>query len=156
MSLKHPFGHKSLGVMRWKMLKPFQDCRKACHQNKSDRNALFSRVMKYILSSLAAVEYILETKALPGLTTLVACWRVPTSDKICFFLAFFLRSHVFINSWILASLYYGSLISMRFVSKIIPRKDSDVEGPSSLSVARGTPSSAHKDTNVFTLDWHTC
>ena len=34
---------------------------------------------------------------------------------------------------------------MWLVSKIIPRKDSDV---SSMLVVRGTPDSAHKDTNV--------
>ena len=95
--------------------------------------------MKYIFSSLAAVEYILATKALPGRTTFVACWRVSTSDRICLFLAFFLGSHVFNNSWILASLSDGSLISMWLMSKIIPRKDRDVEGPSSLLVAKGTP-----------------
>ena len=39
--------------------------------------------------------------------------------------------------------------------EIIPKKDRDVEGPSSLSVAVGTPNSANKDTSVSTLCWHT-
>ena len=77
------------------------------------------------------------------------------SDIIYLLLAFFLGSHVFNNSWILASLSGGNLISMRLVSKIMPKKDSDVEGPSSLSVAIGTPNSARKDTSVSTLCWHT-
>ena len=32
--------------------------------------------------------------------------------------------------------------------EIIPKKNRDVEGPSSLSVAVGTPNSANKDTSV--------
>ena len=40
---------------------------------------------------------------------------------------------------------------MWLVSKMIPKNDKDVEGPSILSVAMGAPNSAHKDTNVFTL-----
>ena len=104
---------------------------------------------------MAAVKYVLETKDLPGYTTFVACWRVPTSNRICLLLAFFLGSQVFNNSWILASLSGSNLISMQLVAKIIPNKDRDVEEPSSLSVAMGTPNSAHKDTSVSTLCWHT-
>ena len=40
------------------------------------------------------------------------------------------------------------------MSKIIPKNDRNVEGPSILLVVMGAPSSAHKDTNVFTLHWH--
>ena len=123
--------------------------------SRSDQNALFNQVMKYISTSLAAVKYILEPKALPGHTTFVACWKVPTSDRICLLFAFLLGSHVFNNFWILASLSDSNLISMQLVSKIIAKKDRDVEGPSSLSVAMGTPHSAHKDTNVSMLHWHT-
>jgi len=47
------------------------------------------------------------------------------------------------------SLSGGSLISIRFVSSMIPRNDSDVEGPSSLSDAKGTPKSAHRDVKMF-------
>ena len=74
------------------MLKPFQDCRKMCHQNKSDLKALFSLVMKCSFLSFVAVKYIRETKVLPGLTTLAACCNVPTSDSISLFVAFFLGS----------------------------------------------------------------
>jgi len=80
---------------------------------------------------LTAVAYILATKALPGHSTFEACCRVSTSDKICRFVAFFLRSHVFNNCCIQARLSDGSLISMRWESRIIPRNDSDVEGPGS-------------------------
>ena len=69
----------------------------------------------------------------------VACWRVPTSDKICLFLAFFLRSHVVNSCCILVSLSFGSIISILSVSNMIPRNDKDVEGPSSLSGAKGIP-----------------
>ena len=71
------------------MLKLFQDCRKMCHQNKSDLKALFSLVMKCSFLSFAVVKYIRETKVLLGLTTLVACCNVPTSDNISLFVAFF-------------------------------------------------------------------
>ena len=111
----------------------------------------FNQVMKYISTSLAAVEYILEQKALPGHTTFVAYWKVLTSDRICLLLAFLLGSHVFNNSWILASLSDGNLIFMQLVSKKILKKDRDAKGLSSLSVAMGTPNSARKDTNVSTL-----
>ena len=40
-------------------------------------------------------------------------------------------------SCILESLSDGSLISMQCVSSMIPKKDKDVDGPCSLSVARG-------------------
>ena len=53
------------------------------------------------------------------------------------------------------SLFGGSLISMRLVSKMMPRKDRDVEGLSNLSVAKGTPYSTHNDRNKLTLFWHT-
>ena len=102
-------------------------------------------MIKCILRSLAAEEYILDTKALPGQIIFVAWWRVPTSDNICLFVAFFLGSHV-VKSWfILVTLSVGSLISMYLVSNIIPKKDNDVVRPSNFSVASGTPSSAHKD-----------
>ena len=74
---------------------------------------------------------------------------------ISLFFAFFLGSHILNNSCILASLSAGNLISIWLVSKTIPRKDRDADGPSGLSVARGTPHSAHKDTNLSTLHWHT-
>ena len=137
------------------MLRPFQDCRKAYYQNKSDRNALFSRVMKYILSSLAAVEYILETKALPGCTTLVACWRVPTSDRICLFLAFFLGSHIFNNSWILASLSDGIALSpCGLCPKLYPGRLAMLKGPLVCRLL-GIPLIQHIRMQMFTLCWHT-
>ena len=77
-----------------KMLKPFQDCRKMCHQNKSDLKALFSLVMNCSFLSFAVVKYNHETKVLPGLTTLVACCNVPTSDNISLFVAFFLGARL--------------------------------------------------------------
>ena len=55
---------------------------------------------------------------------------------------------------LLASLSGGNLIFMQLVSKILLKKDRDVDGASSLSVAMGTPNSAHKDTSVSTLCWH--
>jgi len=113
-----------------RMLYPFQASRKACHQNKSNRNALFNLVIKYILQSLAAVAYILATKACP-VTTFDACCRVPTKDRLYCFVAFLLGSQVF-NNCIYASLSAGSLISMWRASRIIPRKGNDVEGPSSF------------------------
>ena len=45
-----------------------------------------------MLSSLVAIEYILETKVLLGCITLVACWIVPINDGICLFLAFFWKA----------------------------------------------------------------
>ena len=41
------------------------------------------------------------------------------------------------------------------MSKMIPKKNRDVEGPSSLSVAMGTSNSVRKDTSVAKLCWHT-
>ena len=136
------------------MLQPFQDWKKVCHHSRSDWNDLFSRVIKCILRNLAAVEYILATKALPGRITFVAWWRVPTSDNICLFVAFFLGSHV-VKSWlILVTLSVGSLISMHLVSNIIPKKDNDVVGPFNFSAASGIPSSAHKDKKILIFCWH--
>ena len=94
------------------MLKPFQDCRKMCHQNKSDLKVLFSLVMKCSFLSSVTVKYIRETKVLPGLTTLVACCNVPTSDNISLFVAFCLGSQAFIISRVLESLSAGNLISI--------------------------------------------
>ena len=104
--------------------------------------------MKYISTSLVAVEYIVEQKALPGHTTFVAYWKVPTSDRICLLLAFLLRSHVFNNSWILASLSDGNLISMQLVSRKSLRRIEMLKGPSACQLQWN---SAHKDTNVSTL-----
>ena len=126
-----------------------------CHQNKSDLKALFSFVIKCSFLSFAAVKYICETKVLPGLTTFVACCSVPTSDSNSLFVAFFLGSQAFIISHVLESLSAGNLISMRQVSSMIPRKDKEVAGPSSLSVAKGTPRSLHNDVKMSTLYWHT-
>ena len=95
-----------------------------------------------------------ETRDLLACITFMVCWRVSTSDRICLLLAFILGSHVFNNSGIIASLYGGNLIFMQLVSKILLKKDRDVDGASSLSVAMGTPNSAHKDTSVSTLCWH--
>ena len=134
------------------MLKPFQGCRKMCHQNKSDLKALFSLVMKCSFLSFAAVKYIHETKVFPGLTTFVACCNVPASDNNSRFVAFFLGSQAFIISRVLESLSVGSLISMRLVSSMIPRKDKEVAGPSSLSVVNGKQRSLH---NNVRLCWHT-
>ena len=98
MFQRHLFGQQSQGLSRevgWcKMLKPFQDCRKMCHQNKSDLKALFSLVMNCSFLSFAVVKYNHETKVLPGLTTLVACCNVPTSDNISLFVAFFLGARL--------------------------------------------------------------
>ena len=94
------------------MLKPFQDCRKMYHQNKSDLKALFSVVMKCSFFNFVEVKYIRETKVLPGLTTLVACCNVPTIDNISLFMAFFLGSQAFIMSRVLESLSAGNLISI--------------------------------------------
>ena len=49
----------------------------------------------------------------------------------------------------------GSLISIRLVSSMIPRKDKDVAGPSSLSATSGTPKSLHSAMNMSRLCWHT-
>ena len=135
--------------------KAIPTCRNVYHHSKSDLNALFSLVTKCILHSLAAVKYSLATKALPGQTTFVAWSRVPTSDRICLFLAFHLGSHVVKSCLILASLSAGSRISMCLVSNIIPRKDNDVERPSKFSDASGTPNLAHKDIKMLTFCWHT-
>jgi len=123
------------------------------HHNKSYLNDAFSLVLKCILRSLAVVEYILASNVLPERTTFVACWGVPTNVNICLFLAFFLGNQVVINCWILVSLLSGSLISMRSVSNMIPKKDKEVGGPSNLSNAKGTPKSAHKDTKVSIFYW---
>ena len=80
---------------------------------------------------MEAVAYICATKALPDLTIFVACCRVPTSDRVSLFVAYFLGNHVRSNASILVSLSDGSPISIRSVSWQIPRNDSDVEGPSS-------------------------
>lgn len=64
------------------MLSQFQDCKKMYHQNRSDRNAAFSFVKKYIFWSFAAAAYIHEINVLPALTTLAVFQRVPTNDNI--------------------------------------------------------------------------
>ena len=100
--------------------------------------------MKCIFGSLAAIEYIAVTKALPGRTTFVVWWRVPTSDRICCFVVFF-GHHVVKSCLILASLSTGSLVSMRSVSNIIPRKDNEIQRTSNFSAVRGTPNLLYKD-----------
>ena len=99
-----------------------------------------------------AVKYISDIKVLPGLTTFVACCNVPTSDSKSLFVAFFLGIQAFIIPCVLVSLSAGNLIPMRQVSSVIPRKE--VTGPSSLSVAKGTPRSLHNDVKMSTLCWH--
>ena len=90
---------------------------------------IFILVMKCTFGSLAAVEYILATKALPWQTTFVTWWRVLTGDRICCVVAFLLGNHVLKSYLILASLSTDSLISMYSVSNIIPRKDNEFDGP---------------------------
>ena len=114
-----------------RILELFQEYRKLCHQKRLDWNALYNQEMKHISSSFAAIEYILETKTLPGCTTFVECWRVPTSNRICLLLDFFLGSHVFNKSWILASLFDGNLISMWYIVRVqmIPKMIEMLKGP---------------------------
>jgi len=118
-----------------------QGLENVCHHSRSDQNDLFSRVIKCILHNLAAVEYILATKPLPGWITFVAWWRVTISVSLWPF------------SWLamwskLVTLSVDSLISMRFESNIIPKRDNNVVGPSNFSAASGTSSSAHKDRKI--------
>ena len=100
--------------------------------------------MKCIFGSLAAIEYIAVTKALPGRTTFVVWWRVPTSNRICCFVAF-LCSHVVKSCLILATLSTGGLSSMHSVSNIIIRKYNEIQRTSNFSAVRGTPNLLYED-----------
>lgn len=75
-----------------------QDCKKANHQSRSEWKATFKVHFSKILN---AVEWTCNTKALPGLTIFVACWRVHTSDNISLFEAFSLlaRSGAMLAFW---------------------------------------------------------
>ena len=105
--------------------------------------------MKCIFGSLAAVEYILATKALPGQTTFVTWWRVSTTDRNCCFVAFLLGSHVLKSYLILASLSTESLIYRYSVSNIILTNDNNIDGLSNFSAVRGTSNFAHKDIKML-------
>ena len=136
------------------MLSPFQDCRKVCHHIKSDLNSLFSLVRKCIFWSLAAVTYIIATSVLPGLTTFVACCSKLTNERISLFVAFLFFNHVSSFTWIRVSFSCSSLISICWISRIIPRNVKVVDGPSTLLGANGTPSSLHSPMNMFRFYWH--
>ena len=84
--------------------------------------------------------YIRDTKVLPLLTIFVACCNRSTNDKISHFVALLLWSQV-VNRWrILTSLSSGRWASILTVSRVIPRNENDVVGPSTFSIASGTPS----------------
>ena len=95
-------------------------------------------------------------KFYPLLTTFVACWRRPTKDKISLLVAFFLWSQVDSSCWIQCNLSPDKRISMRCVSKTIPRKVKEVVGPSAFSNARGMPRSVHICWIVSKLRWQVC
>ena len=64
---------------------------------------------KWSSFSLAAALYILPTTVLPHLTTFVACWRKPTSDKISLFMAFLFCDQASTWTLILVGFSSGSL-----------------------------------------------
>ena len=136
------------------MLNSFHSWTKVYHHVRSERNSLFSLVKKCSFFTLAAVAYILPTNILPHQTTLVACWSKPTKESISRFVAFFFSSQVDKVSLIRANLSPGSLISIRAVSKSIPRNEIVVDGPSTFSSANGTPRSSHKCVRMSRFCWH--
>lgn len=149
---------KSGDVQRagWRrMLSPFQDYRKMCHQSRSDWNAAFSLVKKCICWSFAVNAYISETNVPPALTTLVVCWRVPNNDNISHLVAFHFNSQAFITFCVLESLYSGNLISIQLIYNMIPKNDKVVMGPSKFSDTYGTPNSLYKAINKSRFCWHT-
>ena len=91
----------------------------------------------------AAYPYIQPTKVLPHLTTFDVCCSKPTKEKTSLFLAFFFPNQFDKASLILYNLSVKSLISMRMVSGVIPRKQIVFKGPSTFSSAKGIPKYSH-------------
>ena len=92
--------------------------------------------------------------ARPGLTTRHACWKVPINDSSS------RRRHDLLDDhWARRSLSHDSLSAGRYmspawVSSSMPRKVRQCEGPSSLSVARGTPNSVQTACILSRFCWH--
>ena len=82
--------------------------------------------------TLVVVLYILATDVRPGRTTLQACWRSPTGDSICLFVAFFLCGQV--ESWCIMqfSFFSGNLTYICWVSRTMPKNVRQLDGPSNF------------------------
>ena len=114
-----------------------------CHHLKSERKSCDSRVKNDKRLSFAASPYILDTKLLPGFTTFVACCNKPTRDSISLFVALCLCSQLDSRLQILWSFSPGRQASILLVSRVMPRKVRQSDGPSTFSRASGIPKSAH-------------
>ena len=131
---------------------PFQDSMNMCHHLMSGLASLLILVMLRCLH-FASVrrEISLPMNNLPGLTTLQAWLRCPRSDSSFSLEHTFLNCHSDRSSLSLLSFSCGSLSSMAIVSISIPRKTRQVEGPTHLWVASGTPNSVQVSYNYVTL-----
>ena len=87
-------------------------------------------------------------QAQPHFTTLVACCKRPTTERISPFMAFFLGSQFSISLWMRRSFSFGKWISIQLVSKVIPKKVKLVEGSSTFSRAKGSPSLSHTSVKI--------
>ena len=122
---------------------PFQLCINKCHHLRSERNAFESRVKNDKRLRQAASLYILATNVCPGFTTFVACCNNPTWDSISLFVALFLLSQVAKSLRIHCNLSFGRRVSILLVSKVMPKKVRQCDGPSTFSRASGIPSVEH-------------
>lgn len=80
-----------------------------------------------------------------------ACYNTPTRERISRFLAFLLPNQFTTVCCVLANFSAGRRASISQVSSTIPKNSSVVEGPDTLCVARGTPSTLHTLMMLFRL-----
>ena len=119
---------------------PFHPSIKWLHHCTSEGKSVLS-LMKRSLFLTDAISCIMRcTKLRPECTTFTACCRSPTRDSKSRRLAAFRPSHCWTTALTLCSFSFGSRSSIFWVSTSMPRKVMQVDGPSLLSEAMGTPS----------------
>ena len=121
------------------MLTPFHSGKKQAHHCRSEWKPLFSLILWW--SFLAVVDNVIIClrKVLPGRITQQACCSCPINDNRFLFVLERLEDHFSISSCNLLNFSCGNRKVLADVSNSIPKNTSEVDGPSVLWAAMGTP-----------------
>ena len=122
---------------------PFQPMANDRHHSRSAWNCWFKRTWWCGRWGTHRRSIICLRKDQPGWMSLHACWRVPMRDSSSLLVHVLLLAHRARSAWVRSSLSCSRRRMLASVSSSMPRNVRHVVGPSSLSIARGTPNSVH-------------
>jgi len=81
-------------------------------------------------------------------------WHAGVTESISCFVAFLLYSHDAISLRMRCNFPVGRWASILAVSRVIPKKVRESDGPSTFSVARGIPRKSHNCFMADRFSWH--